>query len=50
VGQLNHSDELIVLDPHPSADWWDHGILSPTFEIPQREHIKEYIKNYGGKK
>ncbi len=50
MGQLNHGDELMVLDPHPSADWWDHGISSPTFEVPLRRRINEYIKDYGGKK
>jgi len=50
MGQLNHGDELTVLDPHPSANLWDHGISSPTFEAPLQLRINEYLKNYGGKK
>ena len=46
-GQLNYIDELRVLEPHSSAEWWDHGILSPTFIDPLQHHINDYLENYG---
>jgi len=48
VGKMRHRDELIVLEPHPDANFFDHDFLSPTFAEPIKHHIKDYIKKYGG--
>lgn len=39
--------ELIILDPHPEAPWFDHGFESPTFDEAKQRHIEEYIEKYG---
>jgi len=48
VGKMRHRDELIVLEPHPDANFFDHDFLSPTFAEPIKRHTKDYIKKYGG--
>ncbi|WP_171005715.1 RHS repeat-associated core domain-containing protein [Candidatus Rhabdochlamydia sp. T3358] len=49
-GKRRYGNELHVLEPHPDAKDWDHEFLSPTFESRIQGHIKEYLKNYGGKR
>lgn len=36
--------ELILLDPPPEADLFDHAFLSPTFEVVIARHIDNYLK------
>ena len=48
VGKMRYRDELIVLEPHPDANFFDHDFLSPTFAEPIKRHTKDYIKKYGG--
>lgn len=48
VGKMKHRDELIILEPHPDAKFFDHDFLSPTFSETIEHHIKDYIKKYGG--
>ncbi len=50
VGKLKYGNELQTLKPHPNANFWDHEFLSPTFAPILRDHIVDYIENYGGKK
>jgi hypothetical protein len=49
-GKMRYSNELRILEPHPDADLWDHGFLSPTFEDVLKRHIQEYIVQYGDNK
>ena len=39
--------ELIILEPHPDAPWFDHSFDSPTFEPIISRHTKLYIDEYG---
>jgi hypothetical protein len=39
--------ELIWLDPHPKASWFDHDFLSPTFAPVIEERITQHIKKWG---
>lgn len=49
-GKIKYGNELQVLEPHPDASFWDHEFSSPTFVWPIENHIKDYIKTYGGMK
>jgi RHS repeat-associated protein len=49
AGKKKYGHEVIVLEPHPDAEWHDHGFLSPTFRDPLERQVLEYIENYGGK-
>ena len=48
VGKMRHRDELIILAPHPNANFFDHDFLSPTFAETIERHIKNYVEDYGG--
>ncbi|HNA61538.1 MAG TPA: RHS repeat-associated core domain-containing protein [Rhabdochlamydiaceae bacterium] len=50
MGKLRYGNQLQVLEPHPDAKFFDHNILSPTFAPKLKDHIEDYIKNYGSKK
>jgi hypothetical protein len=50
IGKLKYGSQLQVLEPHPDANFWDHELLSPTFAPIIKDHIIDYIKNYGSKK
>lgn len=44
---LKDFKELILLDPHPEAPFFDHAFNSPTFAKVIAEHIEKFIKSYG---
>ena len=50
LGKIKYGSELHILEPHPNANFWDHEFLSPTFDRPLKDHIRDYIDNYGGKR
>ncbi len=44
LGYKRHSNELVRLDPHPDAPFWDHFADSPTFVETNMERIEAYMK------
>lgn len=45
-GRARCSKTVIVLDPHPNANWFlDHGINSPTYEGPITETIRNHYQS-----
>ena len=46
AGMSKYGDQLILLDPHPDAPFFDHGFNSPTFTEVIEYHTQEYIKKY----
>ena len=50
IGKMKYGNQLQILEPHPDANFWDHEFLSPTFAPKIKDHIKDYIENYGSKK
>ena len=44
---LKDFKDLILLDPHPDAPFFDHAFDRPTFKQVITDHLENYIKNYG---
>lgn len=47
---LENIQELIFLEPHPSAIGLDHDFQSPTFADVCAAHLQEYVAKYGESK
>ncbi len=43
---LRHNDELIILEPHPDAPFWDHRFDSQTYQAVIKDRIINYINTY----
>lgn len=46
-GSMRSRDNTVTLKSHPKAKFFDHGFMSPTYQIKIREHLDTYI-NSGG--
>jgi hypothetical protein len=44
LGYKKHGNELVRLDPHPEAPFFDHSAGSPTFVQKNKDHINQYLK------
>jgi RHS repeat-associated protein len=49
IGAQREKDSIVTLDSHPNAPFFDHGIMSPTYQENLRRHIQNYIKTNGEK-
>ncbi len=47
VGNKHHKGELIILEPHPEAEKFDHYFDSPTFRKIIEETIQNYLEELG---
>ena len=45
-GKIKYKDELIILQPHSEANFWDHPFLSPTFSKTIKNHVKLYLQEH----
>jgi len=47
IGKIRYGDQLILLDPHPEAEHFDHAFDSPTFQDIILCHLTNYLKEIG---
>jgi hypothetical protein len=49
-GLIKYGDQLIRVEPHPEAPFFDHGYESPTNNQIVERHLREYLRNPQGVK
>jgi hypothetical protein len=49
IGRSKNKQNIVMLDPHPDAHWWDHNFDSKTYTDARRDRHNDIMKEYGGK-